>query len=402
MRLEWAVAAVLIGTAPAHGQTPFALTAVVYPKSHPDHVFVSTSGDPPDIVALTRLGSWKLIAKAGKADRIPVTVQRVDWSAGSQTATLTFDRRSLGGTDPANVSWIVMRPDEGLTAASESPPDTGLQAAKGKDDADIYLFGSFLAGVSTKPIYTLDAKLHWGKDLRKGWSWGVDASILANGDAKPPADRTRIDPDSIKGSFGFTRVQSFDRGWWTGMIYDLMPAQGEFTRKYPLSNFVPAAYARFTTRPQPLGRAWVAFYPQLGFEGGTNLNRPGVLFNQPVDLSGYRGIARLFYAGLAEWYIMTAHPGGDDVYRFTLEAKAQARTPLTLEPYVTTEYVNGQRATITRLRKNTRPEVEVAANYAFTKLFGVKAQYLYGSLPPLFQFTDHQVTVGFTFKAKRP
>ena len=53
------------------------------------------------------------------------------------------------------------------------------------------------------------------------------------------------------------------------------------------------------------------------------------------------------------------------------------------------------------MRKNTRSEVELAANWMVSKLFGIKAQYTYGSLLPLFQFTAHQVTVGVTFKAKK-
>jgi hypothetical protein len=30
----------------------------------------------------------------------------------------------------------------------------------------------------------------------------------------------------------------------------------------------------------------------------------------------------------------------------------------------------------------------------------VRLQYKYGALPPLFEFVDHQVTVGLTLKAK--
>ena len=186
-----------------------------------------------------------------------------------------------------------MMPDQGLAANSPKPPDTSLQPAKGKDDADIYVGGSFLAGGSTSPIYSLDAKFQWSAEFRPLWSWGINGSIITNGDAKPPVDRTRIDPDSIKGSISFSRIQPLRHGAWTGMQYDFLPLQGEFARKFPSSNFVPAAYAKFIFKPVALGRTWLAFYPQLGFEGGSNLNRPSVLFKQPVDLTAYRGIARL-------------------------------------------------------------------------------------------------------------
>jgi hypothetical protein len=61
--------------------------------------------------------------------------------------------------------------------------------------------------------------------------------------------------------------------------------------------------------------------------------------------------------------------------------------------------VNGQRVAVTSVRRNVRHEIEVAANWNLGRYAGVQVQYKYGTLPPLFQLVDHQVTVGITLKA---
>ncbi len=96
-----------------------------------------------------------------------------------------------------------------LTAKRDRPKKTvALGAAKGKDDADLYLFGSYLAGFSTKPIYVIDAKLNWAPEITKGtpdpvakkkpgtgWFAGAKSSLSINTDTKAPNDRTEVDPE---------------------------------------------------------------------------------------------------------------------------------------------------------------------------------------------------------------
>jgi hypothetical protein len=136
----------------------------------------------------------------------------------------------------------------------------------------------------------------------------------------------------------------------------------------------------------------------VGYEAGHNLNKPSVLFKQPVDLGDWKTIARAVFITRGELYGLKAKPKDGDLYRFTIDAAYQPRVPFTPEPFVTSEFVAGKRTSVTRMRKNTRHEVEAGVNYNFSTLFGVRLQYKYGALPPLFEFVDHQVTVGLTLK----
>jgi hypothetical protein len=84
---------------------------------------------------------------------------------------LTFDLAQLGGRDPRVFVWNVVYKGAvpNLTAKRDQPKKTdALGAAKGKDDADLYLFGSYLAGFSIKPIYVIEAKLNWALEIPKG------------------------------------------------------------------------------------------------------------------------------------------------------------------------------------------------------------------------------------------
>ena len=62
--------------------------------------------------------------------------------------------------------------------------------------------------------------------------------------------------------------------------------------------------------------------------------------------------------------------------------------------------IKGQAVNTVTLDRHPRPEAEAHIAWNFSKLMGLQIQYKYGSLPPLFQFVDHEATVGLTFKAK--
>jgi hypothetical protein len=58
------------------------------------------------------------------------------------------------------------------------------------------------------------------------------------------------------------------------------------------------------------------------------------------------------------------------------------------------------RQKVVSMRQNTRHNVSADINWNATKLLGLQLGYKFGSLPPLFEFVDHQVTIGLVFKAK--
>jgi hypothetical protein len=123
-----------------------------------------------------------------------------------------------------------------------------------------------------------------------------------------------------------------------------------------------------------------------------------------VDLSDYNGIARATTSARATWYTLSS-PQSTEVYRLVIDGRYMLRLPFYPEPFVRSEYVPNdrgvvQRQKVTRLTTKPRHAVEAGITWNVSELVGIRAQYRFGSLPPLFEFVNHQVTIGLTFKAQ--
>jgi hypothetical protein len=132
----------------------------------------------------------------------------------------------------------------------------------------------------------------------------------------------------------------------------------------------------------------------LSFEGGKNLNRPGMLAMTPIDLPDYNGIARGVLGAEGTLGFVSADQRTDNV---TLTASYRARIPMSNEPFIATEHS----LTSAVLTTKTRHWLELDLNIAPSsfKYLAFTVQYQYRELPPVFNFVDHKVTVGLTFKA---
>jgi len=369
-----------------------------------NRLFISTA-QPPDVATLAALTDsshnkdWHVTAKrnAASAD-IPITVTRVTWYPNSSTLEIRFDPAPLGWRDPHFYGWSVLFPEPNSVRASVDPPQTGfLSPAKNKDDANLYLMGAYLAGESTKPIYSIDAKLGFVPEIHNsGYFAGVEATVLVNSGSTPPAEQTRVDPDSLSAAV----TVSFMRGDFAVSLY---PARGEFSRANPDSNFVPAGTVKWILNPLfETGRHAGVFYPSIGVEAGWNLNKPNMLFQQPVDFTAYNHILRGVLGAYAAYYIKRPKPNPNDPYAFEFSTTYVGRIPATDEPFVTSQFVNGQRQALVTLDRRVRNYMDSIILWNVSTFVGLQAKYTFGSLPPLFQFTDHQVTVGVTFKARLP
>jgi hypothetical protein len=408
----------IVAVSGLYAQDRFALGSInVPPIDGGAFVEVDTTGPAPDIGSLQNAANWRVFASPADSSVIPILKFNVEWHASTLKIRINYEASQIGARDPRSLAWaVIFQGIEPNLATNRDRPKPGshFTPAKGKDDADIYLFGSYLAGVSTKPIYVIDAKFNWMWEITKrppagetkriptGWLWGLKSSISSNTDTKAPVNRSKVDPDAVDGSLSIERIWTPWRHGISGIGMDFRPIAGEFSRKYPASDLLTKGYFTLLLTPKRVATdTWVALYPSVGYEFGHNLNTPSVLFKQPVDLSGWNAIARAVFITKGELYALTAKPKEGDVYRFTIDAAYQPRVPFTTEPYVTSEFVAGQRTSVARLRKNTRHEVEAGVNYNFSTLFGLRLQYKYGALPPLFEFVDHQVTVGLTLKTVR-
>ena len=308
---------------------------------------------------------------------------------------MTFSPGALGTLDAQKVDWTATF-NNVLQATAAAPSRSFLSSADTKDDSDIYLFGSFLAGYSTKPLYTIDAKVNWVPEIKTtGNMFGVEATLSTNSDSSPPVDRSRIDPDSITAALALRhRIHQ--------LSLDINPLEGQFSRKYPASDLITAGTIKWVSHPVYDHGQAVVFYPFIGYELGKNLNKPSILFKQPVNLSPYDNITRALFGAHAAFLLFKKSVTADSPYRLAIQADYTTRVLFTPEPFVTSGYSGSDHTSIVSVRANARHYVECGIAYNASDLFGIEAKYKFGSLPPLFEFVEHQVVIGITFKAKLP
>jgi hypothetical protein len=366
-------------------------------------VQVQTAGPPPKDVLEN--SSWQVIYVKNNIAHEP-GIESVSWAEPEEERVLIIrlDKSDVAGVEPRAVRWTVVYKPSFLVAQRAADKNAGGKIPKGKEDADLYFFGSVLAGSSTKPIYAIDLKLKYTDAISgSAWDWGVEALVMANAKDEPPNDRSQIDPDSIRGALTFDYLNGKTGRPATWIKLALKPAAGEFTRKNAVSNFVPSVRLYWLGPSASNESAIFEFLPFVGFEAGWNLNQPSKLFDQDVDLAGYRGIFRVVPGAKTGFYLLKSGKfKKDDFYRLWFEGLYELRLPRTDEPFVETQFANTEekvkRIKVTRLTQKPRHFVEVSANVNITPRFGLRAQYRYGSVPPLFEFVDHQVSIGLTFK----
>jgi hypothetical protein len=346
-------------------------------------IFISTTGTPDPHAR------WKLSARKTKAAApITVAVTNVVWYPNSSTVALEFDSSVLPAHDPRRYGWTAVYND--LLTVSLAPPEEWFGVPRSRDDADLYLFGSFLAGVSTKPLYAIDASMRWLPEIRNsGYFLGVSSTVAINSSSTLPQDRTRADPDAIAAALTL-RFMKRD------FLFDVEPAKGEFSRFYPASSFVPSATVKWVRDPLfSTKRHAAVFYPYAGIEAGSNLNHPRTFLGQPATLSSYGGIGRILLRGYGAYYISKQEPDNDDPYLFEFYVDYTARLLFTDEPLVTS-------GSVLRLNSDPRQYTEAGLAWNVSKHVGLETKYRHGSLPPMFEFVDHQVSIGVTFKTKLP
>lgn len=357
-------------------------------------VFVGASGDAPSNINDSSL--WTLTISDSKAkSRTSVHVDSATWDSSTHTITLTFAPSALGTGQAQKLDWTATF-NNILQAAASAPSGSFISAASTKDDADIYLFGSFLAAYSTKPLYTIDAKVSWLPEIKtSGYFLGLVGTLSSNSDSNPPVDRSRIDPDSITASLALRRrIRQ--------VSFDINPLEGQFSRKYPASDLITAGTLKWVLRPiYDHGQA-VVLYPFIGYELGKNLNKPSILFQQPVDFSRYDNITRLLTGAHGALLLLKKSVTADSPYRLAIQGDYTARILFSPEPFVNSGYAGTDHISLVSVRGNTRHYVEAGISYNVSDLFGIEAKYKYGSLPPLFEFLEHQVVIGITFKGKLP
>ena len=382
-------------------------------------VSVYTSGDAPaDAVFLNR-GYWTIGAAALTPADAPFRSVDLDTlTRVGRRVEITFEDTPPACPKIQECRWHVTfrQPDvfEPAVFKTEVPAEmprfwifrvpTDAEAKKG--DPDFLLSGSYLASRGTKPIYAIEAKARVHTEVvESGWHTGGEANFATAGAPKidaadlKPRDSINVDPDTLKVRWYIQRTSPWGKKW---LRLELQPAAGEFSRTLSTGNFVPAGQLMFLVpsvyRPP---RYWnTEFIARI--EAGHNMYETEVLLDQAVDLSWYKGIARLV-PGIQTTFASYAK----GKHRWQVTAQYLARVPLLDEPFV--RYIRKQRdpekpdsievAPSIEQTHKTRHLATAKLLLTFSNYWGFEAGYRYGSEPPLFRFVDHRVLISLKFSS---
>jgi hypothetical protein len=229
-----------------------------------------------------------------------------------------------------------------------------------------------------------------------GWKWHTGGTANTNTNAEPPVDKVRIDPDAITAFASFSKdIKVKKSGWLNGYLMTFPVAQGEFSRKDGVADFVTAGQVRLNLKP--VGA--LSFYPMGGYELGHAVRKPSKISDREVDLSDWNGIVRGLLGITGRWTLFKAKPTDDDWYKVTVSATYTGRFLAQPEPFVKPSVVDGERVAVTTVNKDVRNHAEAALDWNLMKYTSVSLKYQYGAVPPLFPLVDHQLTLGITLKA---
>lgn len=384
------VLSAVMGLAASATTAPANLAYLHWTQDRPDVVSVSLSGDLSKAIGLGESTNWRIRSlDLTTREAIVVRPLRVDVLARNQQVNLVLPRPLEPWRDAVDLTDVVvtyfaaddyqelrLRRGASQLPARGTPAPRGYRAARGKDDADVYLSGTFVAAHGSRPSFAADVKLRHEILSPAGGSLKAAFDLAA-------ANEPNLDPDSIKGSLSYDRVFAA-----SAIVLRWALVTGEFARKDDLVNLTSSARVMWAPRSLPLAsRTYLALEPFGGFDLGRKLSR------RPAGTD--ETVARPFFGANA--YVLALAPGAG-LDRITLGTEFTLRLPQTDEPY--TERREGQ--TLASLTQRARPHLRVDLALQFKAGFGFSVQYRHGSEPPAFARVEHRLALGFTVQLQRP
>ncbi|HLM02332.1 MAG TPA: hypothetical protein VK400_14870 [Pyrinomonadaceae bacterium] len=293
-------------------------------------------------------------------------------------------------------SKVITLPPINSPAANQGGDNgTPFGAAANKQNADVYLNGSYSPGINGgDPQYSVDGSISVMFDIDKNKTKYGQLGFV--GSVKTDK-RKKVDPDSYRLFLAYQNVPSSQRwGALQGVQFTWLAAGTEFDRKGKNINFISAPYLDFPillypeTNRRP-DKPLAVLTPTIGFETGWN-------FRNAVTPNQGRGIFR----GVA---------GADLLFRFNPKISGfqgveftnsyMMRIPATKEIYTLTRKENGQDVDVPFLNKKPRHYIKSELGLKLNDYFSITTKYEYGMLPPVFRRIEHKLSFGFTFSARQ-
>lgn len=384
--------------------------AQIYSKSQVIEVVFEKGFPPEESVNLPEC--WEIRDTAKRQELKRYRPDKIDINAEARTVTLHFEDHAIQSPEHQyEVVWVgIPRPAKIATAAaSEAQPVSNGQpaapaktsiaaailgqytAASSEKEATIYLQGSLITGVGSKPQYA------WQAHLEKSWQaknrffkgdWGGQFDGIGR-------EEKNIDPDSLVLSAFYRRYlyNPHDRPSANVISYDSNFAGFEFERKEDSpsfqknSNFVSSHALTWSPSNAQFAIPVGSFTLTPEISGGVQVGNNYESF----DSKQARGlIFREFYQ--AKFYFLPNKLGQFD--RFNVNSLYRVLIPHRPEPFKASADVDPILTTKARHYVETNFNTQLAPALFFT------IQYLYGSLPPSFTFQNHQVSLGITLALK--
>jgi hypothetical protein len=400
-RLTW-IAAVL-GLTLAHADDLSIKSCTAAPSLKAVEIVMSTV-NPPIGTGSAAAKDWTVEIKDANGDAIPGLAVTDVTIASTATDHVIL---SVPGA-PSLVGWsevfVTFRQSGTKTLRClGQPPDKPkkISGADSKDGADVYLMGSYSPRIGSPAQYSYDVAigyqlLRFSKDRPQIGLLGL--SILGSAD-----QRKNLDPDSYYAGVFWQAYPVWVPRWpLQGVVFQL-DTGGELSRKdlgenktktsdylapsprfeFPMRLFPPFGSVKHTT---------LMLRPILGVDWGKN-------FQNALQPDGSGLIAR----GLAGAdFVLTYKTKKAFRYSFTLSSSWRGRFPWRKEIDTTSVY-NPATADFDytfQVTRKPRNHISSSFEWKWTEYFGISVTHELGALPPLFNYVDNSVTIGFTFSAK--
>jgi hypothetical protein len=345
-------------------------------------------------------GNWLIVAlsESGEVNTIEISEIRTDL----KRRTFSLIPKDTSPTSPiAQAAQLVIKFGvKDITVVIPSgpnPPSSGHQTtepATNKQNADLYISGTYSPALNSPPQYQIDGFVALMKDLDreqlKYGQLGVVGSAITD-------KRKQADPDSYR-VFGAYQNVLVDK-WFgpaQGVLFTWLFSGAEFDRKADNLNFITAPYVDIPFRLFPKGiadpsRGIAVLTITFGFEAGHN-------FHNAVTANTGGNILRGVVSGNLLYRFNPKLPGFKSA---ELNSAYTLRLPAKDEIFTSTKIVDEKPVDVPFFHTKPRHYIKQELSLKVTGLLSLSLKHEYGALPPAFRMVDHKASIGLTFSLRQ-
>ncbi len=291
----------------------------------------------------------------------------------------------------------VTAPTPAVTAPTPAPaakaPTPSITSAKTKDDANVYLSGTFSPAVGSTPDYSTDSKVNWPlKYFGEHKSSTVSAAATVQTDSKGSAD-----PDGFYWGVPIQHVFRWPGSAQWSIVGMELDKRGNAINFVSAPNITRSFYHDFYG-PDKKRKGLVTVTTSVGLdltagvEFGSNLRQAFKIANKPNEGEG------AFFRGVPSATAYLIIPNVLHLSKISLSSSYTARIPATDELFLETR---NTKSPIPLVTSQTRNWVQNSLQFNITELVGIQIKHQYGSLPPAFSFVQNSGSIGLVFAFKK-